>query len=113
MDYFKGDYLASLNSEDLLDPELILKSNKSKGGTMIMWRKSLDPFITIYYPETSGFLLLVLDIPNVQTMVHIVVYLPTAGKDVDYLSDLSKLKIAFSYFCAPNRSEANRVNLIA
>ena len=32
--------------------------------------------------------------PNVQTMVHVALYLPTAGKEMEYLSDLAKLNTA-------------------
>ena len=38
MDYFKGEYSSSLNSEDLYDPDLPMVSARAKGGTL----KSVD-----------------------------------------------------------------------
>jgi hypothetical protein len=94
IEYFRGEYSASLNSEDLHDPDLPLVSNRAKGGTLVMWRKHLDPFLSIYSTESTAFLPVIIDIPNVATSIHVALYLPTAGKEVEYLSELAKLTVA-------------------
>ena len=91
IDYFKGDYNAFLNSEDLLKPELSFQANRTKGGTMLMWKKHLDPYISVYEPESSSFLFMILDIPGYKTSIHASLYLPTAGKDLEYLAEIATL----------------------
>ena len=59
-----------------------------------MWKAYLDPYLTVHATDSSSFLPVVLDIPNVQTSIHIALYLPTAGQDSEYLAELSKLRIA-------------------
>ena len=46
------DYCAELNSDDKHDADLPLFNNRSYGGTMTIWRKSLDKFVSIH-PTTS------------------------------------------------------------
>ena len=48
MSLFKGEYNCELNSEDKHDVEIALLKSKAVGGTMAMWRKTLDKFITVY-----------------------------------------------------------------
>ena len=47
MKHFQGDYSFALNSEDLHVPDLALNKTRSKGGTLIMWKHALDPYITV------------------------------------------------------------------
>ena len=94
MNYFRGEYCASLNSEDLYDMDLPLTRNKSKGGTLVMWKSNLDPYVTIHKSEGSAFLPVILDIPNALTSIHVALYLPTAGKETEYLAELAQLKVA-------------------
>ena len=95
MDYVRGDYCHFLNSEDLHNPDLPLVTNHAVGGTLCLWRRFLDPFVTIYLATNSSFTPIVLRIPNYQTSIHIGIYLPTHGKDVQFVSDLAELKICF------------------
>ena len=92
MEYFKGEYCASLNSEDLHNPELPLTTSRAKGGTLVMWRSSLDPFITTHITDTSSFLPIIIELPNSRVSIHIALYLPTAGQDSQFIADLSKLR---------------------
>ena len=94
MDYLRGQYSSSLNSEDLYDLELPLTSSKAKGGTMVLWKHSLDPFITIHSTESSSFLPLVLCLPNSKPSIHITLYLPTRGKESQFLGEIANLKVA-------------------
>ena len=42
------EYSYWLNSDDRFDPELSLSSSRANGGTLAMWRKHLDPYITVH-----------------------------------------------------------------
>ena len=57
-----------------------------------MWRKWLDPHISIHPVQSPAFLPLILQLPGAQTSVHIAVYLPTSGKDYEFISELANLK---------------------
>ena len=70
-----------------------MMKTKAKGGTMVMWKSQLDPFTTVYKPCTPAFLPVILKLPNLPPTIHIALYLPTAGKEAEYLSELAKLKI--------------------
>ena len=79
MKYFKGEYSAVLNSEDLHTPELALTSSRPKGGTMVMWGKELNSIVTIHIPDSASFTPVVVDIPGWLSMDHIAVYLRVPG----------------------------------
>ena len=57
-----------------------------------MWRKWLDPYITILPTESSAFLPLLLDLPGARPSVHLAIYLPTHGKDAEFISELASIK---------------------
>ena len=88
----KHEYCYSLNSDDIADPELPLIKSKAAGGTLILWRKYLDPYISILSVSTSSFLPLILRLPGARVSAHIVVYLPTHGKDPEFIAELANLK---------------------
>ena len=92
MDYFRGEYSFSLNSEDLHEPDLAFQKTRTKGGTMIMWRHSLDPYVTVFPVQTASFLPIHLHIPGFLHSIHIALYLPTAGKEAEFLLEMSRLK---------------------
>ena len=81
-----------LNSEDRHDDLLSLQTSRAHGGTMTLWKKHLDPYITILEPSSSRILVLVLDKPGYQISIHINIYLSTAGKEPDFLEDLALLE---------------------
>ena len=93
MTYFYGDYSSSLNSEDFHNPDLALSKTKAKGGTLVMWKNYLSPFITIIPVDTPAFLPVLLTIPHFLPSIHIALYLPTAGKETQYVHELSELKV--------------------
>ena len=90
--YLDHDYCSSLNSEDIMDPELPLLKSKAKGGTMVLWRKWLDPHIKVIPVSTASFLPIVLTLPGCQPSVHVAVYLPTHGQDTEFVSELASLR---------------------
>ena len=81
-----------LNSDDIYDPDLPLLKNRAHGGTLTLWKAELDPFITILASETSRITAIVLDLPGLVTTVHINIYLPTSGKEEEFIATLATLQ---------------------
>ena len=89
MNLFKGEYDHHLNSEDDYDPEIPLMKARSKGGTMILWKKSITQYVSIFTDiHSSGFLPLILSFPGLPISIHIAIYLPTAGQDSNFVEVL-------------------------
>ena len=91
MSPFKGEYCAELNSEDRHDPDRAMAKSKAQGGTMVIWKKYLDKYITVYPVSTTSFLPVVLSLPGFPVSVHLALYLPTSGRESDFLDEISKL----------------------
>ena len=98
MEFFKGDYHSSLNSQDKDDPEFALVNTKSYGGTMVMWKRSHDPYITVIPTSSTSYLPIVFQPTGSKPSLHISVYLPTAGKDTAFIDELSKLQLTIEEF---------------
>ena len=92
MQYLQHDYCYYLNSEDNFDPELPLTKSRAKGGTMVLWRKWLDPYVKVVNVASSAFLPIVVAIPGSHTAVHVALYLPTHGQDTEFVSELANLR---------------------
>ena len=90
--FVEGEYCWHLNSEDVLDPELPTISSRSHGGTVALWQRELDPHVEVVPTTTSAFLPIVLMMPGLRTSIHMAVYLPTHGKDSEFVSDLAELR---------------------
>ena len=91
MELFRGEYCSSLNSSDLYDPSDPLMHSASHGGTMIMWKIEHDPYVSVIPSEFSSYLPILFSAPGCPISVHIAVYLPTHGKDNEFLEEISKL----------------------
>jgi hypothetical protein len=125
--YLKHEYCYHLNSEDNFDPDLPLIKSKAKGGTMLLWRKWLDPYIKVVNVASSAFLPIVVAIPGSLTSVHVALYLPTHGQDTEFVSELANLRncldnlnTEYSNPCIYIRGDANvnikntnRVNILS
>ena len=70
-----GQYCYHLNSNDLHDPELATIRNRSIGGTLVMWTKSLDPYVSIHTVSTTSFIPLIHKLPGYPLSIHIALYL--------------------------------------
>ena len=92
-DLFMGEYCHALNTDDMHDPELGLYRNKSHGGTMILWKRSFNKFITVLPTETASFLPILFHPPSSKCSLHISLYLPTSGKESEFLEEITQLKI--------------------
>ena len=100
MKFFRGEYSYSLSSDDISDPELPLIKAKAKGGTMILWRKHLDKFVTPCLNLASpSFLPFVLSYPGLPTSIHVSIYLPTSGHDIAFTEEVIKLDNALQTLC--------------
>ena len=97
--YLKGEYTTALNSEDLHNPDLMLTSSKAKGGTCVMWKNDLDPYISVHISDSASFLPIVVDIPGWNPMIHLAMYLPTAGKDSEFCDDLARMRLSVEDLC--------------
>ena len=110
MSFLRGEYVYSLNSSDKYEHDLPLLSSKAYGGTMVLWRRQLDPYVTVYpnIPSTS-FLPIIFQPPDHTTTIHICIYLPTSGLEDEFLLALSELsstldQLHFQYcLCFPPR----------
>ena len=90
-------YCMYLNTEDLYDPELAMSKSRMIGGTMVLWNQHLDPYVTIHPTDTSSFTVLVLQIPGYQISVHISLYMPTSGKDQEFVTELTNLRVCVEH----------------
>ena len=93
MKYLSGDYCFSLNSADKFDPDLPLTKSRTHGGTMILWKIQLDPFVTVYPATSSSFLPILFHPPGSPLSIHICVYLPTLGQESQFVEEIAKLTI--------------------
>ena len=89
---FEGEYFCSLNSDDLYDRELPFIKNRSNGGTMILWKKTLDKFVSILPTVSSSFLPLLFQPPSSPPSLHLSLYLPTSGKETEFTEEMGKLR---------------------
>ena len=93
MDIIGDDYCAELNSDDSHDDELPLYQSKSYGGTMCIWKKNIDKYITVHPVSTSSFLPIIFNPPGCPVSVHVCLYLPTSGQESQFVDQLSLLSL--------------------
>ena len=93
MQYLSPDYCFSLNSEDKYDQELPLSRSQAFGGTLILWKSSLDPLITVQPVATSCFLPIILTPPDSVPSIHVALYLPTSGQETEFVEAVTNLKV--------------------
>ena len=93
---FQSKYCSSLNSPDVYDPELPLKTSRCNGGTMILWRREHDPYVSIPKVSSSAFIPLIYNPPDLPLTIHLAIYLPTAGRENDFVKELAALDACVS-----------------
>ena len=89
-------YIAILNSDDKFDPDIALQSTRAHGGCLVLYKHSLEPFIREIGIESSRILPLYLCVPGYPRSAHFAIYLPTSGKDAEYIECLAKLKTSIA-----------------
>ena len=92
MSHISPKYNYSVNSEDKQDTEAPFNKNRTHGGTMILWKKDLEPYISVYPTSSSSFLPLVYSPPGSPTSIHIALYLPTSGLETEFVDQITELK---------------------
>ena len=85
------DYSAALSSEDLYDTEIPYRKRRAYGGTMFLWKSAFDPYVTQIPFSSPSILSILFSPPEVQPSIHIAVYLPTAGRDKEFVEEVSGL----------------------
>ena len=91
MSHFGDEYCSELNSEDKFDIEIAMNKRKATGGTMVLWKKCLDKYVTIHPVHSTSFLPLVFSPPDSPVSVHIALYLPTSGKEAEFVDQITQL----------------------
>ena len=89
--YFQEHYKCELNSEDKYDSEIAMTKSRAMGGTMIFWKRTIDKYVSAIPVQSTSFLPLLYKPPGCQVSVHIALYLPTSGKENDFLDQLAQL----------------------
>ena len=92
--HFSNRYNFYLNSEDKFDNEAPFIKNRTYGGTMVLWKHGLDPYISVHPATTTSFLPIVYTPPGSPITVHIALYLPTSGQESQFLEQLMELRVA-------------------
>ena len=93
MNFIGDSFCAELNSDDKHDLDLPLSQNKSYGGTMAIWKKSIDKYISIYPTPSSSFLPIIFTHPGSPISVHIGLYLPTSGQEARFVDQITQLQL--------------------
>ena len=89
---FIGEYETHLNSEDAHDMDLPLTNPKAKGGTMALWHSSLSPYLKVLPTTSPSFFSVLISVPGYLPALHTAAYLPTAGRDGDWLASVVELE---------------------
>ena len=89
---FSGRFSFHLNSKDSFCPDFPLKNRIAKGGTMAMWKSELSPFIRVLPTTSPAVLPIFLAIPGLEPSAHIALYLPTQGRDAEFIDALAALE---------------------
>ena len=91
MSPFRGEYSCELSTDERDDPVLAMSRSRATGGVMVMWKKSLDKFITVHHVSSSSFLPIVFSPPGSPVSIHIGLYLPTSGREADFIEAITQL----------------------
>ena len=86
------EYNVILNSDDKYDEELPLRCSRAYGGTLTLYKKHLEPYVTEIDSSSSRILPIILNIPEYNKTVHVNVYLPTSGRENEFVDSLAHLK---------------------
>ena len=58
---------------------------------MVMWQKTLDPFVTVISTDSPSMAAILLKMPGSCISAHVAIYLPTAGQEAQFVSALASL----------------------
>ena len=63
---------------------------------MITWRSKLDPYVKVLPTSSPSSLPILLSVPGLSTTAHIAVYLPTSGKESEFVTALAALDVTIT-----------------
>ena len=63
---------------------------------MVIWRKELDPFITIHPVKSTSFLPMIYNPPDLPLSIQLAIYLPTSGRESDFLEAIAELDVCIA-----------------
>ena len=66
---------------------------------MAIWHKLLDPFVSVLPTNTPAVQPIMLEIPGVNPSIHVTVYLPTQGRDQDFIIAVADLECIVRSLC--------------
>ena len=58
---------------------------------MLLWKTSLDPYISIIPSDSPAILPMVLKLPHHSASCHVMIYLPTSGQEAEFVAALASL----------------------
>ena len=93
MSYLDADYNHHLNSADSYDVDLPLRQRKACGGTLVLWKRDFDAFVTIHPCNSPAIIALIFKPPGLSATIHVCVYLPTQGHEYVFTEELTNLSI--------------------
>ena len=73
-------------------PDMPMDTRKSVGGTMVMWRTKLGPYIKTVPTTSTAILPIIVSLPGFSVTAHIAIYLPTSGREAEFVSALASLE---------------------
>ena len=76
----------------MMCPDLPLDTRKAFGGTMVMWRSNLGPYIKLIPTTTTAVLPVIVSLSGFAVTAHVAIYLPTSGKESEFVSALASLE---------------------
>ena len=60
---------------------------------MVIWKRTIDKYISIYPVPSSSYLTVIFSPPGSPVSVHIALYLPTSGQESKFVNEISQLRI--------------------
>ena len=64
---------------------------KAIGGTMVLWKHSIDKYISLYRTPSTSFLPIIYNPPECPVSIHIALYMPTSGKETEFIEQIVPL----------------------
>ena len=58
---------------------------------MVLWKVQLEPYITVHPSPSPAILPFILQPPRSSPSIHVAIYLPTSGKEEEFVAEISNL----------------------
>ena len=74
---------------------------------MMLWLKELDPFVEVIKTKSTALLPVLFKMPGLKITLHVTLYMPTHGKDSEFVSDLAELRNCLDEFISSFSDDDN------